>query len=113
MRVFSPVKNSVEGALDKVKAGLPAHSAATGEDDMYGAIGERLIKAGVKFSSPSSMDKRDWGGIVVEGWPRISFPPALAPDATSLKSVFPKPGDVSISSRSTMNVQGMGLVVER
>lgn len=112
MRVFSPVKNSVEGALGKVKGGLPAHSAATGEDDMYAAQGERLIKAGVKLSAPAASDARNWGGISVEGWPRISFPPALAPDAESLAAVFPSPSDVSISARSTLHVQGSGLVVE-
>jgi UDP-sugar pyrophosphorylase len=112
MRVFSPVKNSVEGALGKVAAGLPAHSAATGEDNMYAAMCERLLKLGINLQIPTAREKRNWGGITVDGWARISFPPGLATDTSTLATAFPTPHAVSITSRSTMHVQGTGLVVE-
>lgn len=34
---YSPVKNSVADAVAKVAAGLPSHSATTGELDIYAA----------------------------------------------------------------------------
>lgn len=34
---YSPVKNSAADAAAKVAAGLPSHSATTGELDLYGA----------------------------------------------------------------------------
>jgi len=119
MHVFSPVKNGLEGARAKVAAGLPAHSAATGEDDMYASAYERLTKLGVQVGEPKA---QEFDGIPVVGWPKISLPPALGPDSEALRSVFPSPDNVRITSDSTLKILcpaplsgprcGAGLIIE-
>ena len=40
VREYAPVKNSPESAIDKVKQGLDAHCASSGEADFYALHGD-------------------------------------------------------------------------
>ena len=42
VREYAPVKNSPESAIDKVKQGLDAHCASSGEADFYALHGDFL-----------------------------------------------------------------------
>lgn len=97
---FSAVKNSLDEARAKAKAGLPIESASTGEADLF-AAGRRLLElAGMKVEAGK---KEDFAGLTVETAPMVALDPDFAPTLDELKK---KVRGGRISGRSALVVQG-------
>ncbi|CAM9830567.1 unnamed protein product [Chrysoparadoxa australica] len=106
---FSPVKNSLEGALKVQQDGAPAASAATGEADQYFVWGELLRLQGCDVGQA---EVKEWAGIKACMGPMIVMDPSVAVLPCELARCFPTPGKVVITPRSTLVVKGEGVVIE-
>jgi len=106
---YSPVKNSVEEAQKKFKAGVPMRNAAEGEVEMYesNCIKLRLLGASVAEPTPFEVD-----GVSVPEGPHVVLAPRVGPTYASLKKVFPAGKDVTISGKSTLVLDCDDVVVE-
>lgn len=84
---YSPVKNSPEEALAKVKAGNPSHSATSGELDTYRANCEMLKILGATVDVPASAVT--YNGIDdLTLWPRVAWSPLFALTFDDLQVCF-------------------------
>ena len=111
---FSPVKNSVGEAVQKVAAGLDANCAASGEADFYRTECRKLSLCGVKVAVDST--EMVYQGVPVVWYPRVVLAPSFAPSLARLRaSIVPSAeGSISISARSSLTVEGEGaLTVHR
>lgn len=100
---YSPVKNNAADAAASVAAGVPAGSAIAGESDQYFASAELLRKLGANVESAAPSTFLGLTGVL---GPRIVLDPSFSLFPGELASRFPAPSDVSISSRSTLVIQG-------
>eukprot|EP00937_MAST-01D_sp_MAST-1D-sp2_P001337 g1337.t1 len=107
--VFAPVKNSVEGAQAKLRAGLPPHSAASGELALYAANCALLRAAGADVAPAATTQH---AGITLQQPPLVTFSPDFAPTAAALRRRLPKPNRVSLGARASLVVEGGGVVIE-
>lgn len=96
---YSPVKNSVADAIAKVAAGVPAHSATTGELDIYAANCRLLRMVGASVGDPRPVH---FSGQDVELWPQISWHPSFAQTANELRARLPVASDVHIKTSSSL-----------
>eukprot|EP00659_Diplonema_papillatum_P012551 gene12551-19432_t len=106
--VFSPVKNSKAEALAKLSAGLDANSPGSGEAEFYEMNAQRLRLCGVSVAD----EKQDtvFGDIPVKFGARVVLHPTFAPTQAALASKVD--GNVSISSRSTLVVEGANIKID-
>lgn len=86
---FAPVKNSVEAAKAKVASGLPPHSAATGEAQMYECSCRTLSLLGADIGGPTMST---YSGLSVAMYPRVVWSPSFALTFNDLE-VQPKVAD--------------------
>lgn len=106
---YSPVKNAVEDALTKARAGVPGRSAAEGEFEFYDAGNKAL--AAVHVPLPASGVYRVLGFELPDP-PHVVFHPNFAVSFKAFKGKFPSPAQVKISQKSTLVVEGPGVVFE-
>jgi len=106
---FSPVKNAAkDGAILQAK-GTPAGTAATGEADQYAAQRIFLRSHGCQVTEADSCM---YNGIEVAPGPAIVLKPDFVCCPGDLRTKFPSPENVMITSRSTLVVKGSGVVIE-
>lgn len=98
---FTCVKNSLEEAIPKVKAGQPADTALSAEADVYNSNVKLLTLAGANIGPPSRVS---WLGIEAEIGAKIVLSPSFFVSFEDLKSRIK--GLVNISSRSTLVLEG-------
>ena len=108
---FSPVKTNLVDARVKSKEGMPTYSAASGEADAYTSGCEMLAAAGVQMPTPPSVTL---SGVTVKLGARVVIDPSFGIGVAGWCSKLPTPQEISISSRSTLLLQGdlSGLRIE-
>ena len=109
-RFYAPVKNNVVDAAKKFDAGIPDAGAASGEMNVYMLAAGTLRAAGADVGAPR---ERAVNGIKVLEPPRIVFSPSFAPTLDVARTRFATPSRVSITSRSTLVLDGAGIRVKR
>ena len=105
---YSPVKNDAKEALAKFQQGVPGRSALEGEVEFYGAHCRQLEAAGVALPPPGVLRAQ---GFELPISPRVVFHPNFAVSFAAFKAKFPEPRDVSLTSRSTLVVEGPDVVI--
>jgi UDP-sugar pyrophosphorylase len=103
--LYHPVKNSLAEGVAKIKEGVDAHCAATGEENVLKLLRKRLRSIGVDMSS-ESLKETTAGVIPVSLLPVVSIAPSIAASFRTLLTAFPSPSDVKISDRSVLIVEG-------
>jgi UDP-sugar pyrophosphorylase len=105
---FSPVKNAVADGVALQAKGTPPGTAASGESDQYAALRIFLRSHGCHI-----MDARSviYKGIEVVPGPAIVLKPDFVCCPGDLKSKFPNPEKITITSRSTLIVKGSDVVI--
>jgi len=98
---FTCVKNSIEEALPKVKAGQPADTALSAEADVYNSNAKLLQLAGASVGAAS---KVSWLGIEADIGAKIVLAPSFAVSYEDIKHKIK--GNVNISARSTLVLEG-------
>lgn len=106
---YSPVKNAVEDALPKARAGVPGRSAVEGEVEFYAAEARKLAAAGVALPPPEPFSAL---GFDLLCGPKVVTHPNFAVSFANFKSKFPRPSDVRITARSTLVLSGPGVTIE-
>jgi UDP-sugar pyrophosphorylase len=105
---YSPVKNANDEAVAKAKAGVPGRSAPEGEFEYYAAACRQLAAVGVPIPPPGTFRVL---GFELADPPHVVLHPDFAVSFAALKAKFPTPQAVAISQRSTLVLQGPGVVV--
>lgn len=100
---FSPVKNSVPDGVALQNKGIAAGTAATGEADQYAATRIMLRTLGCNVEDAESVN---YNGIQVTPGPAIVIKPNVACCPGELKELFPFPDNITISSRSSLIIEG-------
>eukprot|EP00756_Hemistasia_phaeocysticola_P004643 Hpha_TRINITY_DN12931_c0_g2::TRINITY_DN12931_c0_g2_i1::g.164264::m.164264/K12447/USP; UDP-sugar pyrophosphorylase len=100
---FSPVKNNVADAKDKVKDGVPA-CASSGEADVYFMQCERLRAAGVQL--PTEHKQEEFLGIPVNLYPRVWLSPSFAVTQQQLEHRIRPGAKVSIAGQAAVVLSG-------
>ncbi len=106
----SPVKNSVDVAQAKAKAGEPTHSATASEMDFYRTNCYMLQLIGASIGDPV---KRVFNGIPVDMYPHVCLAPNVCCTFRTLKYHFGDPMEMEIASNSTLIVDGSHIAVYR
>ena len=100
---FSPVKTNLADARVKSKEGMPTYSAASGEADAYASGRELLEAAGVpKFSTAQT----ELSGVRVPLGARVVIDPSFAVGLTAWREKLISPKKVTITSKSTLLLEG-------
>ena len=100
---FSPCKNNTEDAAMGARKGLPAGSAWSAESDQYFAPTEFLRRLGVDCTAGSDVA---WKGVSACSGPKVVIRPSTALFFSEYINVFPQPGQVSLTPRSTLVTEG-------
>ena len=108
--IFSPVKNSVKKAAAKSATGLPPHSAASGEHDLFRAHADALRQAGARL--PGEDVEQTFQGIKFQAGAKVVLSPSFAPTLHALKAKLPYAARVSVTQRSTLVVEGANVKLE-
>lgn len=106
---FSPVKNATSDGVNLQSKGTAPGVAATGEADQYAAMRKIMTSIGcqVEDAQPAEFD-----GIKIVPGPEIVLKPSFAVCPAEYKKQFPCPSKIKISSRSSLVVEGCGVVIE-
>jgi len=102
---YSPVKNSLVEAYEKLKGGAPGRSALEGEFEYYAAASHALAAVGVPLAPPTTFTAV---GITVPRHPAIVVHPGFANGINDWRRAFPTPAAVSITPRSSLVITGPG-----
>ena len=106
VREYAPVKNSPESAIDKVKQGLDAHCASSGEADFYTLHGD-FLRCGRDVVIGGEDSPVLYRGLSVEMPPRIVLSPSFALiEDDVIKAVK----GVTVHKGATLIVEGEGSV---
>jgi UDP-sugar pyrophosphorylase len=107
---FSPVKNATTDGIALQSKGINPGVAATGEQDQYQAQAIILRKMGVQVAEPAG--DLTFCNIKVHLTPAIVLKPNFVSCPAEYKIKFPNPSQVKISSRSSLVVEGEGIVIQ-
>ena len=105
VREYAPVKNSPESAIDKVKQGLDAHCASSGEADFYALHGD-FLRCG-RDVVIGGKEPGVYRGLSVEMPPRIVLSPSFA---LIEDDIISKVKGVTVQRGATLIVEGEGSV---
>ena len=106
VREYAPVKNSPESAIDKVKQGLDAHCASSGEADFYALHGD-FLRCGRDVVIGGKDSPVLYRGLSVEMPPRIVLSPSFA---LIEDDVIKAAKGVTVHKGATLIVEGEGSV---
>jgi len=106
--IFSPVKNSFEGAVKKVETGNYPDHMATGEGDYYRHNRRLLSFAGMRVNE-EGIQKSSQGKIPYRDGAKVSF---YRNFATTAADVLSKVKGGSITDRSVLVINGKGIYLE-
>jgi len=105
VREYAPVKNSPESAIDKVKQGLDAHCASSGEADFYALHGD-FLRCG-RDVVIGGKEPGVYRGLSVEMPPRIVLSPSFA---LIEDDIISKVKGVTVKQGGTLVIEGEGSV---
>mmetsp|Transcript_32828 Transcript_32828/g.55361 ORF Transcript_32828/g.55361 Transcript_32828/m.55361 type:complete len:696 (+) Transcript_32828:117-2204(+) len=100
---YSPCKNNSTDAAASVAKGVPAAAPYTAECDQYFVFGELLRRMGATIDPAPPLGIL---GITGRRAPRIVFHPSFATFAHEIAERFPSPHKVTITSNSTLIIEG-------
>jgi len=106
VREYAPVKNSPESAIDKVKQGLDAHSASSGEADFYALHGD-FLRCGRDVVIGGKDSPVSYRGLSIEMPPRIVLSPSFALIEDDIVKAVK---GVTVHKGGTLIVEGEGSV---
>ena len=107
---FSAVKNNPTDALGKYNKTSFAESASTGEASEY-YFGRRVLaRHGVAIEEEGPLV--EYGGIPTLTGAKVVLCPAFGTTSLEIKSKFPTPENVSISSTSSLVLDGPNIVIK-
>lgn len=109
--VYSPCKNDAASASTKVKDDVPPQCASSAEHDLFAVNRQRLRAAGISLPTGDAK-KTEWLGIPVDtSGPQIVLDGGFATAQSSIARKFPTPELVSISSRSSLILEGRNIII--
>ena len=108
---FSPVKTNLADARVKSAEGMPTYSAASGEADAYTSGCEMLAAAGVRLPPAAATLL---AGVKVSLGARVVVDASFGVGVAAWRAKLPTPTAVSLTSRSTLMLEGdlRGLRIE-
>lgn len=106
---YSPVKNSIDEARSKIAVGAPGRSACEGELEYYASFFKQT--EGLGLVAPPTRDLEVFG-FKLANPAHVVLHPSVAVTYKALTAVFPSPPAISISSKSTLVLEGPNLVIE-
>uniref|UniRef100_A0A7S1BAW7 UTP-monosaccharide-1-phosphate uridylyltransferase n=1 Tax=Corethron hystrix TaxID=216773 RepID=A0A7S1BAW7_9STRA len=106
---FSPVKNTTTDGIALQKKGVAPGVAASGEADQHAAQVAILRAIGCQIEEPQPST---FNGITVLMEPALVLRPGLVSSIADYQRVFPNPSRIKISARSTLVVNGPGVIIE-
>jgi len=106
---FSPVKNTIADGVVLQQKGTHPGVAASGEADQYAAFRKILSSVGCQVEEAAEVT---FSGIKFIPGPEIVLKPNFVLCPGEYKTKFPQPASVKISSRSSLVVNGSGIVIE-
>lgn len=105
---FSPAKNSLEAGAAGAKKGIPPNTASSSEAEYYAQAAQRITEVcGCSIGPALSYE---FGGIPLEIGAHIILSPSFATTTKDLRNKISK--NVSISSTSTLIIEGAGVRLE-
>eukprot|EP01064_Diplonema_japonicum_P032472 TRINITY_DN6106_c0_g1_i1.p1 TRINITY_DN6106_c0_g1~~TRINITY_DN6106_c0_g1_i1.p1 ORF type:complete len:618 (+),score=204.00 TRINITY_DN6106_c0_g1_i1:258-1856(+) len=107
---FSPCKNSLVEAKAKADAGLEAWGAFSAETDYYKYHVELMKQLGCRVATPTM---RTIHGVKAPVGALVWFAPSFGMFRGSFAGHFPTPRNVSVSSRSSLVVDGAGVTIRK
>lgn len=110
--VYSPCKNDAASASVMAHHDIPPQCASSAEHDLFAVNRLRLRTAGVTLPTDTEAKKTEWLGIpVVASAAQIVLNGGFATAQSGIAKKFPSPKSVSISSRSSLILEGRDIVV--
>lgn len=106
VREYAPVKNHCEAAAEKIKQGLDAHCAATGEADFYRLHGD-FLTCGANVEIGAKDPSVTYRGVSVEMPPRVVLSPSFA---LIEDDVAKRCASVTVGRGATLVIEGEGHV---
>eukprot|EP00924_Labyrinthula_sp_SR-Ha-C_P004110 augustus_masked-scaffold_3-processed-gene-14.12-mRNA-1 protein AED:0.00 eAED:0.00 QI:51/1/1/1/0/0.5/2/645/596 len=103
---FSAVKNNLDEAKAKFASTGESGSASMGESDLYAASRRLLGLAGVSFPAEAEVEVKDFAGLPVKLGAKVILKPGFGVTIDELKKKFLTPEKVSISSTSSLILDG-------
>lgn len=104
VREYAPVKNSCEAAAEKVRQGLDAHCAATGEADFYRLHGD-FLRNGANVEIGAQDPCVAYRGVAVAMPPRVVLSPSFA---LIEDDVVKRCASVTVGQGATLVIEGEG-----
>lgn len=106
---FSPVKNATANGVFLQAKGIHPCTAASGEADQYAAIRNIMRSIGCQIKDARPLT---YNGINIVPGPEIVLKPSFVLCRVEYKATFPNPSMINISSRSSLVVEGNGIIIE-
>jgi len=106
---FSPVKNATADGIKMQTQGIHPGVASSGEADQHNSHVALMRSIGCAVEAGA---QSIYSGVTITEDARIVLKPAFASSVADLKKNFPSPKDIKISQRSTLVVEGSGVVFE-
>lgn len=106
---FSPVKNATPDGVTLQRKGTAPGVAATGEADQYAAVRKIMTSIGCKIEDAEPVE---FEGIKVVAGPEIVLKPSFVTCPAEYKKNFPDPSKIKVSARSSLVIEGDGVIVE-
>lgn len=100
---YSPVKNSPQEALKKVRDGCPSHSATAAEFDLLRCNCEAL-RAANPMACWTGTHTATFNGLDVEIYPQVAWSPSFALTVSQVRQRVQ--GPVRLTGRSTLVLEG-------
>jgi UDP-sugar pyrophosphorylase len=110
---FAAVKNKNADAAKKMSKTGIAESAATGEESAYFWYRRVLNRAGVKVAETGSEHCEFFPGIPTNLGAKIVIDANAGLTQADIQSIFPEPGNVTITDRSALVVEGSGVCIKK
>jgi len=106
---FSPVKNATKDGVALQKNGTHPGVAASGEADQYAAVRKIMQSIGCDITDAKPAT---YSGITIVPGPEIVLKPSFVSCPADYKVKFPNPSSIKISARSSLVINGSGVVIE-
>ena len=94
--------------LRSSQSGTHPAVAFSGESDQYNAVAKIMRSIGCNLEDG---EVKEFLGIKMPAGPKVVISPFVCPQPADYKAAFPSPGDVTISGKSVLIIEGKGSVV--
>lgn len=105
--VYSPCKNNVQDAIQKVHLGIPPQCTSSAEHEYFACHARMLAHVGVKIQ-PTCREK-SFLDLPIQTGPQIVWHPSLGTSFEVLSKRMK--GNISVSNRSTLILEGQDITI--